>query len=234
MVLQVPLLENSEALRQWAESSNSTLQQLPDAVQKGYAKAQSMLEARREAETSVDASRPADTDLLAAYIAYIKLEEVNPHNITTCVTAVFLFRLYSLWPGHLHSSTCRCTLPVNDSLSSTILIPNTVCTASLHTSLIIMRAAPSRCINLACSMRIGAIRSPSPSDNHLGVEPGQWCRLGLLPYLSCHHSATCKVFTCKLCANCERRCLKKRNMCRLLKRCQGSKCYMSEHFPDFR
>ena len=93
MVLQVPLLENSEALRHWAESSNSTLQQLPDPVQKGYAKAQSMLEARKEAETSVDASRPADTDLLAAYIAYIKLEEVNPHNITTCVIAVRLFRL---------------------------------------------------------------------------------------------------------------------------------------------
>lgn len=49
--------------------------QAPAAVQQGYAKAQQAAELRQPYEESVAAGKPAGADLLAAYMAYVKVEE---------------------------------------------------------------------------------------------------------------------------------------------------------------
>ena len=50
---------------------------MPDHVQKGYSKAQSAVAVRRASEAAVAAGKAADSELLAAYMAYIKLEEAQ-------------------------------------------------------------------------------------------------------------------------------------------------------------
>jgi hypothetical protein len=52
---------------------------LPEQVKAGQAKAQKGAQARTALEASVSADRPADTELLANYMAYINYEEVNVH-----------------------------------------------------------------------------------------------------------------------------------------------------------
>ncbi len=49
--------------------------QVPAAVQQGYAKAQHAAELRQPYEESVAAGKPPGADLLAAYMAYVKVEE---------------------------------------------------------------------------------------------------------------------------------------------------------------
>ena len=49
--------------------------QLPAALRSGYDKAQHAAELRQPYETSVGGGRQADADMLAAYMAYIKVEE---------------------------------------------------------------------------------------------------------------------------------------------------------------
>ena len=48
---------------------------MPEHIQKGYSKAQSAVAVRRASEAAVVAGKEANTELLAAYMAYIKLEE---------------------------------------------------------------------------------------------------------------------------------------------------------------
>lgn len=81
--LQVPLMGNSEvykAYQEW-EASLAQSQDIPAHVKKGYEKAQAAVELRIAHEQAVAPGRPADNDLLAAYMAYINLEEVpsDPH-----------------------------------------------------------------------------------------------------------------------------------------------------------
>lgn len=51
--------------------------QIPDHVQKGHSKAQSVVAVRRASEAAVAAGKVADSELLAAYMAYVKLEEAQ-------------------------------------------------------------------------------------------------------------------------------------------------------------
>lgn len=60
--------------------------QLPEHVQAGYSKAQSAVAVRRASEAAVAPGREADSELLAAYMAYIKLEEAQaePARVQVC------------------------------------------------------------------------------------------------------------------------------------------------------
>ena len=51
--------------------------QVPEHVRKGYEKAQSAVAVRRASEEAVAPGKAADSTLLAAYIAYTKLEEAQ-------------------------------------------------------------------------------------------------------------------------------------------------------------
>ena len=48
---------------------------MAESLRAAYDKAQHSAELRQPYETSVAAGRPADADLLAAYMAYVKVEE---------------------------------------------------------------------------------------------------------------------------------------------------------------
>ena len=52
-------------------------QAVPVHLTKAYAKAQEAVSLRRTYETAVAPDRPADAHLLAAYMAYIRLEQVG-------------------------------------------------------------------------------------------------------------------------------------------------------------
>ena len=75
---QVPLRGNAEALEAYVawEVAQAEPQELPAHVAAGYEKAQAAVELRVPNEDAVDASKAADADLLAAYMAYIGLEQV--------------------------------------------------------------------------------------------------------------------------------------------------------------
>lgn len=77
--VQVPLLDHAKTVEEFQHFLGSTeaLQTLPEQVKKGQARAKGMAEARRVHEEAVSEGKPADTDLLAAYMAYIKIEEVS-------------------------------------------------------------------------------------------------------------------------------------------------------------
>ena len=77
--VQVPLLDHAktaEELQRFLGSAEG-VQALPEQVKKGRARAEAMAEARQAHEAAVAEGKPADTDLLAAYMAYIKVEEVG-------------------------------------------------------------------------------------------------------------------------------------------------------------
>lgn len=71
---------------------------LPATVQAGYERAQAAVELRAPNEDAVDASKAADADLLAAYMAYIGLEQVRASSTPE------LCRKHSRLPG----VTCNC------------------------------------------------------------------------------------------------------------------------------
>lgn len=76
---QVPLYGNSEvhaAHKEW-EGCQQNGQELPAHVEKAYQKAQEAVELRRAHEEAVAPGKEANADLMAAYMAYIKLEEVS-------------------------------------------------------------------------------------------------------------------------------------------------------------
>lgn len=77
--MQVPLLDSADTLTELQTylASHKCPTELPEQVKKGHAKAQAMAQARLPSEQSVAPERPADTELLANYMAYIKLEEVS-------------------------------------------------------------------------------------------------------------------------------------------------------------
>ena len=77
-MLQVPLAGNADALEAcvaW-ECTLAEPQDLPEAVQAGFERAEAAAALRAPNEDAVGPGRPADADLLAAYMAYINLEEV--------------------------------------------------------------------------------------------------------------------------------------------------------------
>ena len=79
--VQVPLLDNASIWKELQQISGAVAE-IPEPVRKGQARAQSMAQARTASEQSVAPDRPADTDLLAAYMAYVKIEEVRrSHNM---------------------------------------------------------------------------------------------------------------------------------------------------------
>ena len=66
------------ALRAWEACLPEGLAaDMPEHVERARARAAAAAAARRAHEAAVAPERPADTDLLAAYMAYIKLEEVR-------------------------------------------------------------------------------------------------------------------------------------------------------------
>ena len=111
--MQVPLRGNSEALEAYVtwEVAQAEPQELPAHVQAGYKRAQAAVELRAPNEDAVDASKAADADLLAAYLAYIGLEQV-------CASPVFpspAVRQLLLCAAALHvfgmQQSCLCLLP---------------------------------------------------------------------------------------------------------------------------
>ena len=67
------------ALRAWEGGlSGGLAADMPEHVERARARAAAAAAARRAHEAAVAPERPADTDLLAAHMAYIKLEEVRP------------------------------------------------------------------------------------------------------------------------------------------------------------
>lgn len=53
------------------------MQELPATVRQGHNRAQAAAKLRAASEAAVSAGRPADHDLLAAFSAYLKLEEAG-------------------------------------------------------------------------------------------------------------------------------------------------------------
>lgn len=87
--MQVPLLNGPATLtayKVWAGSDP------PAAVKVGFDKAQAVAAARKDLEVAVAAGKPADMDLLASYMAYVKLEQVRLHwsGSVRCSTEVFM------------------------------------------------------------------------------------------------------------------------------------------------
>jgi hypothetical protein len=78
MLHQVPLVGNTEVLaayQDWEDKQQNT-QELPAHVEKGYDKAQAAVKLRQAHEEAVASGKVANAELLAAYMAYINLEEV--------------------------------------------------------------------------------------------------------------------------------------------------------------
>ena len=99
VVGQVPLMEHKttlEAYRAWEASLSEGLQrELPATVMQGYQRAAAAVELRLASETALGPGHAADADLLAAYLAYVKLEQAG----------AWLFRLYGRGPGVLTTKT---------------------------------------------------------------------------------------------------------------------------------
>ena len=70
---QVPLQNGEQTLT----DAGLSIEDLPESVRQGYDKAQAMVQVRAAHEAAVASTKPADTELLAAYMAYIQLEEVR-------------------------------------------------------------------------------------------------------------------------------------------------------------
>ena len=81
----MPLAGAEEALQQYKEREASHEgAEVPAKVEKGHERALQMLATRKASEESVAKDRPADAGLLAAYMAYIKLEEVRLRLVGLC------------------------------------------------------------------------------------------------------------------------------------------------------
>lgn len=116
---QVPLMGNSEVFVEYQhwEDAQKDSQGLPAHVQKGYEKAQAAVKLRQAHEDAVALDREANADLLAAYMAYINLEQVRTaghfHRIISLVLALWLTSyqpIVALWDYHL--SRCGARLHV--------------------------------------------------------------------------------------------------------------------------
>ena len=78
--MQVPLTGNEvtlTALQGW-ELQQTKPQELPRHVQQNMEKAQAAVVQRQAYEEAVAPCKPANEELLAAYMAYIQLEQVFP------------------------------------------------------------------------------------------------------------------------------------------------------------
>lgn len=80
--LQVPLADAAQtmqAYKTWEASLPGAKQpaQVPSHVEQGFTKAQQAVSLRREHEAMVAPIKPADENLLAAFLAYVKYEEVG-------------------------------------------------------------------------------------------------------------------------------------------------------------
>ena len=80
--LLVPLADAAQTLQsyhEWEAQLPGAAQpaHTPDHVEKGFKKAQQAVDARSEHEAMVASDKPADETLLAAFLAYIKYEQVH-------------------------------------------------------------------------------------------------------------------------------------------------------------
>ncbi|BDA40979.1 Squamous cell carcinoma antigen recognized by T-cells 3 [Coccomyxa sp. Obi] len=116
--LQVPLVGNSEVFVEYQhwEDAQKDSQGLPAHVQKGYEKAQAAVKLRQAHEDAVASDKEANADLLAAYMAYINLEEAHgdPGRVTVLyerAVAVFPVTHY-LWLQYARYLETHIKLPV--------------------------------------------------------------------------------------------------------------------------
>ena len=92
----MPLAGAEQTMQQYTEweASQEGELQVPASLHKGHKQALQMLAVRASSEASVAAGKPADATLLAAYMAYIKLEEACPvQNAPPCSPAHDLMQL---------------------------------------------------------------------------------------------------------------------------------------------
>ena len=98
--------------------------QMPEALRAAYDKAQHAAELRQPYEASVAGGRPADADLLAAYMAYVKAEERQGD--PTRVQASPRRSLSAQPPA------TACLLPVGSACRSLLQCGGSPCSCSLH------------------------------------------------------------------------------------------------------
>ena len=85
-----------EAYSAWEASLPEGLRrELPATVMQGYQRAAAATELRLASETALGSGHASDADLLAAYLAYVKLEQAG----------AWLFRLYGRGPGVVTTKT---------------------------------------------------------------------------------------------------------------------------------
>ena len=87
--------QTMQSYLQWEASLSSAQQhKVPQHVEQGFQKAQQAVSIRSEHEAMVAAGKPADENLLAAFLAYIKYEEVcsasRLYIMHECVQMAFL------------------------------------------------------------------------------------------------------------------------------------------------
>jgi hypothetical protein len=78
LLLQVPLLGNEGTLKAYEswEAEQSKPQSLPVHVRSQYEKAQAAVQQRKSHEEALAPDKAANEELLAAYMSYIRLEQV--------------------------------------------------------------------------------------------------------------------------------------------------------------
>ena len=88
----MPLLDNEETLKAYEswEAEQSKPQSLPAHVRSQYEKAQAAVQQRHSHEEAVAPDKAANEELLAAYMSYIRLEQVclsrlsKVHTLAAC------------------------------------------------------------------------------------------------------------------------------------------------------
>ena len=171
----MPLLNGPGTLAQynaWEQHQGKAAEQLPGHVKKAFDKAQDLVSKRRESEQAVAEGKAPDTDLLAAYMAYIQLEEVQAAHRNHLVRSLWHAEALALIKAcmqcllilltHLHdtgcimsamqtiggilSSTGPCSNP-NCGISS-MLVHQSYTATSLHLHFCIFQDVRLQCPNL--------------------------------------------------------------------------------------
>lgn len=110
--MQVPLLDNEETLKAYEswEAEQSKPQSLPAHVRSQYEKAQAAVQQRHSHEEAVAPDKAANEELLAAYMSYIRLEQVCLSLLSKL--CILLHASRPLPRAHVPSVPGPCTFPI--------------------------------------------------------------------------------------------------------------------------
>lgn len=127
--LLVPLADADQTLqsyREWEAQLSGAAQpvHIPDHVEKGFKKAQQAVNLRSEHEAMVAPDKPADETLLAAFLAYIKYEQVCEMATGYDLISLLLCMFWVVRPAE--------TLPSNTNLVMLTVMAELLCGGVLH------------------------------------------------------------------------------------------------------